>query len=350
LTHGSRQTTTTSIYVVPDGMEEGNDDAFQLPPSKKSRKLLEPDPGSHRGHRLIQIHQQVIEDVSQRQRTWLQQRYLSSARIVKAKSGPNSSLSSTWRIRSPRKVRKATLERLQQLRRHRLALAAQLEEKKVGTLRSITDEFSRDCVPHPEMMERIRNSTSSLPSVDATKEESMTALLDCVYQKHPLDYLRQLRHSQCLHAAYRLTGISVVPDHNHFILRFDVGKTSHLCVFDLVTVLDETLQPLNDFSGLGSTQNKKENSILCLRLIQHTLPASVNIQTILQRTTTLTSNGMIRLGLSSDFIPEPDETAVTASLLWSNIVDKDGIMKQLRQMSLQIYDEKRGSISTFVLL
>jgi hypothetical protein len=287
----------------------------------------------------MRIHQQIIEDVSLMQCTWLQQRYLSLTRITKAKSAPNDSLSSTSMNVPQPKVRKGTLERLHRLRRHRLALAAQLEVVKIDTRQSITNE-SHKCAPHPEMMDRIRNSASSLPNDDVcneNKEELVDTLLDCAFQNQRLDHVRLLRQSQCLQAAYRLTGISVVSDPNRFILRFDVGKNCYLCIFDIVAVLDAALQPLADDSGLGSPESAKKNTILYLRLIQHTLPASVPFQAILQRTTTLCNSDMIRLGPWHALTQEPHKTAIETSLLWSKIVEKDEIVKQLRNMSLQIH-------------
>jgi hypothetical protein len=384
--------------------------------------LLRPQ---HHGHqRLMRIHQRAIQEVSSIHHTWLKQQRCRLALNVKAKATTIATTTTTqsdittttqrrskrtlsvtespWRIngRQPRPqheqiIRPGALERLHQLRQHRMALAAKMEMMKLSLLRGDVTQ-NHDPNNSQALLQLLRqqqneqqpsattffgtiNNTDTNPctaqqqeqqhpAVDDTKrnrhenQEELPRLHDVIHSKDVWIKLRHIRQVKCLQAACRLSGISIMVhptehgdenNHDRLMIRFDVGHRSYHCIFDLVatsTVVEDDpsdavwTKHVSERTGPMdtncSTSEKHDPTIFYLRLVQNTLPAAIPITTIIQRTTTVGSNGMIRLGSLvslSPIIITDDDVTPTSSAIWSRVAEDELIMKQLRNMALQIY-------------
>ena len=127
-------------------------------------------------------------------------------------------------------------------------------------------------------------STTADDSTDTTVHQA-------VAERDLAARMRQIRQFKKIAAAYRLGGISMLacPDEEVLALRFDVEVEGSFigcyhCFFDLVIYYedDETME--NDNENGQQKQQKNEQAMLHLRLIQHTLPPSVPLASILEKT------------------------------------------------------------------
>jgi DNA-binding TFAR19-related protein (PDSD5 family) len=377
----------------------------------------------HQCHqRLMRIHQRAIQEISSIHHTWLKQQRCRLAANLKAKATTIATTTATksdittatqrrskrtlsatespWRIdgrqsrpQQQQIIRPGALERLHQLRQHRMALAAKMEMMKLSLLRG-DDVHNHDPNNSQALLQLLRQQQQSEqqpsattlfgtvyntdtkpctaqeqqhPAVHDTKrnrhenQEELLRLHDGIHSKDLWIKLRHIRQVKCLQAACRLSGISIMVrptehgdenNHDRLMIRFDVGHRSYHCIFDLVatsTVVEDDpsdavwTKHANDRTGpmdTNSTSEKQDPTIFYLRLVQNTLPAAIPITTIIQRTTAVGSNGMIRLGSLvslSPIINTRDDVTPTSSAIWSRVAEDELIMKQLRNMALQIY-------------
>lgn len=268
-----------------------------------------------------------------------------SALSAVAGSAESSSLSS--RTAASLQRRQAKLERLNQLKRRRIALAAQLEE-------TLTLSLCRGNNPRTTLFSELRQKQQQQQQKQQQGEKEKTGpcssslllLQDAVHQQDLMIKLRQMRQEKFLAAAYRLSGISVfpVPDKDVLALRFDVGGgggtgtascACYHCFFDVAIDTTASKTTTNaDATIAASSDNSDNNIMLYLRLVQHTLPPAIPLAAILQRHL----GGVAQVGtlsqlLSSETAAESTTTSTSSSSSW-NTAD---LLQKLRATANLIY-------------
>jgi len=214
-------------------------------------------------------------------------------------------------------------QRLQHLKRKRICLAAELAEKR-QSFSTVGDELRKrkqnaammQSRPYLHSWDESSSCFTRNPEKnDIAQSESagVEPLVDQVLTNRDLALrMHAVRQRRKIAAAYRLAGISVMPcaDTEVLALRFDVSVEGQYvacyhALFDLVLVTEP-----------DETKAAEENDIY-LRLVQHTLPSSVPLASILEETL----GGVARIG------PADNE------LHWKT----DGLVERLRQCSNQLY-------------
>jgi hypothetical protein len=175
-------------------------------------------------------------------------------------------------------------EKLVQLRRKRIRIASQLCEirQKRESGRTVGDELRE--------RKRRADAFESRPYLHVWKSRPSDAngaellVQEALEEQDLAVRMQQVRHFRKIAAAYRLAGISMspCPDSENLALRFDIAVEGvfvacYHCFFELVVCGTATND--NDTSH----DNVREDR-LHLRLVQHTLPPSVPLGSILQKT------------------------------------------------------------------
>lgn len=177
--------------------------------------------------------------------------------VISPQGGNNDDLVSIHRqalakiSASRRQHPESKAEQLRLLRRKRIQLACQVYERQQKGGRTVGEEL------------RQRNRT---------RKQTTTTTLHNVLEEQDLALrMKEIRHARKIAAAYRLAGITLwpCPDKDVLALRLDVAVEGifvacYHCFFDLCCCKDD---------------NK-----LYLRLVQHTLPPSVPLGSILEKT------------------------------------------------------------------
>jgi hypothetical protein len=175
-------------------------------------------------------------------------------------------------------------EKLLQLRRKRIRIASQLCEirQKRESGRTVGDELRE--------RKRRADAFESRPYLNVWKSRQSDAngaellVQEALEEQDLAVRMQQVRHFRKIAAAYRLAGISMLPcpDSENLALRFDIAVEGvfvacYHCFFDLV--VRGTATNDNDTSHGNVPEDR-----LHLRLVQHTLPPSVPLGSILQKT------------------------------------------------------------------
>jgi hypothetical protein len=212
---------------------------------------------------------------------------------------------------------KTQQDRLLELQRQRIAAKVQLEEYRHAT--AIGSSSSSGTVGD-ELRRRYRNyikASADRPYLHALDigHQTQTCETDVETNKHDHDHdplvqqaleerdlavrMQALRQRRKIAAAYRLAGISITPcaDENVLALRFDIltvqGKYTacYHAFFDLVVASTSTIVTDLDRNKKEKTIKKKTDNDdssgsqdLYLRLVQHTLPPSIPLATIVEET------------------------------------------------------------------
>ena len=215
-------------------------------------------------------------------------------------------------------------QKLQQLKRKRISLAAELAEKR-QSFSTVGDELRKrkrnvDLLESRPYLQTWKENSNSLLRNQSknhlflqSDSSVVEPLVDQVLTNRDVALrMHAIRQRQKIAAAYRLAGISVMPcaDTEVLALRFDISVEGHFvacyhALFDLVMVEEP-----------DDTTHAKENDVY-LRLVQHTLPSSVPLASILEETL----GGVAHVG------PADNE------LHWKT----DGLVGRLRQCSNQLY-------------
>lgn len=207
--------------------------------------------------------------------------------------------------KSEKKLREQKLERLYQLRRRRIELAAQVAEMRCRCIDPLSS--SAFITPGNTLFKELQDARRNKNETDGDD-----ILPDAVHQYGLAMKLRQMRQKKCLAAAYRLSGISIfsVSHEEVLALRFDIGAAAcYHCFFDVV--VDTTVHDTEIIN------NDEKSAMLFLRLVQHTLPPSIPLAAIVQRHL----GGVFEIG------------QVTADQHWKTAE----LLQKLRAMANQIY-------------
>lgn len=172
----------------------------------------------------------------------------------------------------------SNIHRLKQLRCKRIAL-----QSEISRLRHHNNTTSVGNWILQQQLNEERLSHDGKPPVTLSRGSSSTALLqDRLKSQNLAIQIQELRKVRKKMAAFRLAGISIFhihDDQNVLALRYDVALQDRYVAcyhtfFDLVTVLD---------TKHNDNSEDRNEELLYLRLVQHTLPPSVPLLAILER-------------------------------------------------------------------
>lgn len=225
---------------------------------------------------------------------------------------------------APRSHPGSKQEILRKLRRRRMALLSQLEEKRrrMSSGRNVGDDLrkrKRDAAeekerPYLKVWSGLTRSSSKIDGNGISSNKLVSEALD---QQELAQRMRKVRHIRKLAAAYRLAGVSILPcpDKEVLALRFDIlvdGSfvACYHCFFDLVVKVRDSEEQEDDM-------HSDDEDHLHLRLVQHTLPSSIPLKPILQNT----MGGVASIG------PYGDDS------MWK----AEELMKRLRRCANDIY-------------
>ena len=198
--------------------------------------------------------------------------------------------------------------RLSRLRRKRIALSAEVQflrqKNRVGELRHVVRSNKRRRATKAEeddLVEIHRPHFTNSKIQQGTEVGAAAAAVEAAQRRDLASRMQETRLSRKIFAAYRLAGISLFPcddDDEVMALRLDVSVNGrfvdcHQVFFELVVL--PSLADLNggDCGGggggsnadaAGRYSNGESDGVLCLRLVQHTIPPSVALSRIIRET------------------------------------------------------------------